>query len=547
MDKLTRKRIKKYLGMLIPVILIFSLGIVALEFYLPYSGKQGSPITTTYHMAENGKFLTDIPFDDYLHEAPAIQGVVFDIRDYGAGTELSFLDNTLAVQNTINAAFDSGGGTVLVDGGTYRTSTLGLKSNVTLRINEGACLECITYDENKSLSEENRLDVLGYISAKDADNVKIEGPGRIAGNGATYVKPAKEDSEFLPLDTFNLKRYIVEHRKRIMMGKEHEFKRAMLLGMNNCTNVTIQNLELYEAGSWTARLEGVENLHIEDVVINNNVRVANTDGFDIEGGKNIVIRHCFIATGDDAICIKTDNADTPALDGMIVEDCEIMSLANCFKIGTATWNTISNVIVRDCFFFMPGIAGGYSGIAIECVDGSTVSDITIENIVMEHVTSPFVIWLGYRNGEGTLKNITISDITATGCDVPSAITGYKKGSKINYVQNVKINNVRVAYREAQEKLNIFNNSKGAYEGILNMAGYPEITRVSHMSLISSDIYTYWDLPVYGLFARYVDGLEVQNFVVTPRSENIREMNNVEEEKDRIDIKNVSWTYYDLPD
>ncbi|NLT17866.1 MAG: hypothetical protein GXY10_00490 [Clostridiales bacterium] len=539
-DKLTIKRIKRYLGMFIPVLLIFSLGIVALDFYLPYSGKEGSAITTTYHMAEDGKFLADIPFENYLHEAPAIQGAVFDIRDYGADSESSFSDNTIAVQNTIEAAYDAGGGTVLVDGGTYRTGRLRLKSNVTLRISEGACLECITYEENKSLSEENRLDVLGYISAKDADNVKIEGPGRIAGNGATYVNPAKEESEFLPLDTFNLKRYIVEHRKRIMMGKEHEFNRAMLLGMNNCTNVTIQNLELYEAGSWTARLEGVDNLHIEDVVINNNVRVANTDGFDIEGGTNIVIRHCFIATGDDAICIKTDDANTPALDGMLVEDCEIMSLANCFKIGTATWNTISNVVVRDCFFFMPGIAGGYSGIAIECVDGSIVSDITIENIVMEHVTSAFVIWLGYRNGEGTLKNITIQDIEATGIDVASAITGYKKYSKINSVENVTLKNISMTYREADEKLNIYKNSKGAYEGPLNMEGYPEITRVSSMSVLTSNLYPYWDLPVYGLFARYVDGLTVENFSVTPRSKNSRPLDNVQDEGDRIEIQNFIW-------
>ena len=540
MGRSRKGRLQIFIGILIPVIMLLSLVIVLLDFYLPISSSQGSSIEAKYKMDKDGLFLANIPFEKYLHDAEAIEGTAYDIRDYGAYVGKSFKDNAISIQNAINVAFENGGGVVFVEGGVYKTSKLRLKSNVTLRIEKDATLECITYDENRLLNAEDRLDEFGFISAIDSENVIIEGPGRIAGNGASYVNKAKEESLFLPLDTFNLKRYVTEHRKRIMMGKDSEFKRAMLIGIKNCENVTIKNLELYEAGSWTARLEGVDNLLIEDVVINNNVRVANTDGFDIEGGSNIHIRHCFIATRDDAICIKADDENIPPLDGMIVEDCEIMSLANCFKIGTATYNTISNVIVRNCFFFMPGIAGGYAGIAIESVDGSTVSDITIQNIIMEHITSPLLIWLGYRHGEGELKNITISDITATGCDMPSAITGYKKGSKINYVENVRLSNISVVYRDAKEKLNIYKNSKGAYQGSLNMGGYPEITRVSHMYIINHDFSFYWDLPVYGLFARYVDGLTVDNFVVTPRTSNTRGMNNIEEEIDRISLKNVSW-------
>lgn len=512
-----------------------------LVFYLPISSKEGTAIQTTYHLTEDGKYVANIPKEDYLYASPNVVGDSFLITNYGASTDLNFSSNTVAVQNAIDAAFINGGGTVVVDGGTYRTGKIKLKSNVALRINEGSALECITYDENKSLDEADRFDELGYISAENSSNITIEGPGRISGNGETYVNEAQDSSPFLPLNTFNLKTYIVEHRKRIMFGKEHEFKRAILLGMRNCTNVTIKNIELFEAATWTARLEGTNNLLIEDVVINNNIRVANTDGFDIEGGTNITIRHCFIAAGDDAICIKTSSSETPPLERMLVEDCEVMSLANCFKIGTATWTDISNVIVRDCFFFMPGVAGGYSGIAIEATDGGNISNISIDNIVMESITAPFVIWLGYRHNGSTLKDVTISNITATGCDIASAITGYKKIGETKYVENIILKNISVTYREAKEKVNTFKNIDGAYQGIANMKGYPEITRVSHFSLATPASSGYWDLPVYGLFARYVDGLTVENFVVIPRSENKRDMNNVQEEKDRIDLINVAWS------
>jgi hypothetical protein len=61
-----------------------------------------------------------------------------------------------------------------------------------------------------------------------------------------------------------------------------------------------------------------------------------------------------------------------------------------------------------------------------------------------------------------------------------------------------------------------------------------------MYIINHNISGYFDLPVYGLFARYVDGLEVDNYKVTPRSTNTRDFCNVEKEEDRISLKNVSW-------
>lgn len=536
---LHRKKIIIILASILSAIfIIISAGL--LFFYLPVSSKEGTAIQTKYHLTEDGKFVANIPIEDYLYSPAEIVGDTFYISSFGASIDNNFIDNATGIQDAIDAAFINGGGTVVVDGGKYKTGKIKLKSNVTLRINQGSTLECITFDENKTLNESDRFDELGFISAENSDNITIEGPGKISGNGETYVNEAKDNSPFLPLDTFNLKTYIVEHRKRIMFGKEHEFKRAILLGMKNCTNVTIRNIELYEAATWTARLEGTTNLLIEDVVINNNIRVANTDGFDIEGGTNITIRHCFIAAGDDAICIKTSSSETPPLDGMLVENCEVMSLANCFKIGTATWNDVSNVIVRNCFFFMSGVAGGYSGIAIEATDGGNISNITVDNIVMESITAPFVIWLGYRHMSSSLKNITISNITATGCDIASAITGYKKIGETKYVENVTLKNITVAYREANEKINTFKNTQGAYQGIANMKGYPEITRVSHIPLASPSSSGYFDLPVYGLFARYVDGLNVENFVVIPRSQNKREMNNVQDETKRIDVKNVNW-------
>lgn len=85
-----KKRVRRIVLSLIPLIILFSFSIVALDFYLPISSSKGSPITTKYHMDEDGLFLANIPFEDYLHDATEIEGTVYDIRDYGASKDKSF-------------------------------------------------------------------------------------------------------------------------------------------------------------------------------------------------------------------------------------------------------------------------------------------------------------------------------------------------------------------------------------------------------------------------------------------------------------------------
>lgn len=288
------------------------------------------------------------------------------------------------------------------------------------------------------------------IYAENQENIIIEGPGKLKGNGATYCFEAQDTSPFYPLDTFNLKTFVREHRKRILFAKEDEMTRDFIMAVNYCRNVTVRNLEIYESGSWTCRMEGNENLLFERVVINNNVRVANSDGIDIMGGKNTVIKNCFIATGDDAICLKTDPGND-VLEDVVIENCELMSLANCFKAGTATCNDIKNVLIRNCYMFMPGIAGGYAGISIQSTDGATTKNIRCENITMENITTPFVIWLGYREKGSRLSDIVIKNIFADNCDIASSITGFKKHGEIHYAENITIENINVTYRQAKEK------------------------------------------------------------------------------------------------
>src|SRR5439155_7272275 len=86
-----------------------------------------------------------------------------------------------------------------------------------------------------------------------------------------------------------------------------------------------------------------------------------------------------------------------------------------------------------------------SGVAIESVDGANIDRVVVSNIAMEGVRAPIFIRLGNRGRAqktptpGTLQNVSISNITATGATLASSITGIP-----NYpVRHVSINHVRI--------------------------------------------------------------------------------------------------------
>ena len=66
---------------------------------------------------------------------------MLNILDFGASISNSPLENKAAIQNAIDSASASGGDTVRIPAGTFVTGNLRLKSNVTLRLEQGSVLK----------------------------------------------------------------------------------------------------------------------------------------------------------------------------------------------------------------------------------------------------------------------------------------------------------------------------------------------------------------------------------------------------------------------
>ena len=461
------------------------------------------------------------PEEDYITaQAPPTERV-FDIRNYGADTAVE--DNAHAINVAVSLASECGG-TVLVSGGEYVTTTVYLLSNVTLWIEKGTALVAnrtgIGYDHK------------GILHADGVENITLTGGGKIKGNGELFgLRPQAEANTTVHPEVIDVIQMRRDYRAQLRFA--HPSKYGGPVYFRNCSNVTAENIIIEDAAHWSFRLENCNGVKVQNCVINNNRNVANADGFDIAGSSHIRITHCFVSTSDDGICLK--NAvwlgNRGAMSDIHIRDCEVISRTNAVKIGTETTYPIRHVTVEDCRFLMTDVyPGSVSGIAIESADGAAVSDITVRNITMRRVTCPIFIRLCNRNraatvtaasanavefgqkkrrggtvgedafdGKGSVSNILIEQVTAEEAELPVIVAGYTQRRHTRYVENVTLKDIDIQYAPYKE---VYDRRRfiPEYADV-----YPESWR-------------FRNLTAYAVWARHVKGLKLLDFNCTvPKS------------------------------
>ena len=478
---------------------------------------KGEPFSKVYPF----DFSSYYPESDYITEQEKPTENTFDICDFGADTANE--DNAECINAAINAAAEVGG-TVIVDGGDFVTTTVFLQSGVTLFIAKGSAL-C----SNKTGEGYNHL---GIIHADGCDNITLTGGGKVKGNGEYFGRKPLWDANQTEhpevIDVIQMRR---DARAQIRFA--HENKYGGPVYFKDCTNVKAYNFIIENAAHWSFRLDCCNGVEIRDFVINNNRHTANADGFDISGSSNLNIDHCFVSTADDGICIK--NAiwlgSKGTMHDITVRNCEVISCANAFKIGTETTYDICNILVEDCSFLMTDIyPGTVSGIAVESADGSVVSNVTARNIKMNRVTCPVFIRLCNRNRAaevtaetanavefgkkrekassaekdtfnmlGEVRNIHIENITATDAEIPIIVAGFRQKGVTKYVEDVTLKNIDIRYAPYKEV-------------------YDKRAFIPEYSTVYPESWRFRNLPAYGIWARHVKGLKVLDFnCSTPRS------------------------------
>src|SRR3954470_3419552 len=111
--------------------------------------------------------------------AGAEQGHVFNVRNNGAKGDGESLD-TAAIQQSLDACGDAGGGTVLLPPGTYLSRPLVLRTQTTLLVEKGA--QPPATDDPADYKRADKPNTFNpFLSGEDLEDVTIAGGGVVDG------------------------------------------------------------------------------------------------------------------------------------------------------------------------------------------------------------------------------------------------------------------------------------------------------------------------------------------------------------------------------
>jgi hypothetical protein len=406
----------------------------------------------------------------------------YNIRDFGAKGDGKTLD-TEAIQAAIDTCNKDLGGTVMVPAGVFVTGTIEMKSNVTLHIAaQGKLLgsadgkqyyaaKSIPLGGEHTMGDGN----VGLIFAANAENITIEGQGTIDGQGAQFHSAV---------------------RGTLPPAGISGSRRPHHLLFYQCKNLTIRDIFLTAGAYHSVRVCVCAFVKIEGIHVHNRVN-GNNDGLHFISCQYVHVSNCDIQCQDDAC----------ALFG----SCKFITITNSsfstrwsvfrFGGGQAENITVSNCLIYETYG---------CPIKMRCASGSRYENISFSNIVMKDVTGPISIGLGPQRPSdtpeepGIVRNISFNGIHAV-VTKPGQITDIPfqlnfnpgemfsciilNGMDKGFIENISFNDVHVTFPGG---------------------GTVEQAAVRDVPKIAGEYYQIGVPPAYGMFARNVKGLTLQN-------------------------------------
>jgi len=424
----------------------------------------------------------------------------FNVKEYGAIGDGKTLDSP-AINRAIDAAVQAGGGTVYLPAGTFLSGSIHMKSNINLYLSAGCVILGAPQDINAYDPEEpfvgKQYQDGGHthfhnslIWGENLKNVSITGHGMI--NGGGLVKITKE------------------------ANKGTIGKASKSIALKLCTNVLIRDITIFHGGHFAIIVTGCNLVTLDNLTID-----TNRDGIDIDCCTNTTVSNCRVnSPDDDAICPKSSYAlgKKVITENLTITNCQVSGFVegtlldgrmipskNKFgriKFGTEANGGFRNCVVSNCTF------RSCRGIALEEVDGGIMENISISNITMiDAYNYPIYITLGERKRDPDTtavsvgRNISISNLVASVSDSLSGI--HITGTTKSYLEDIRLSNIHITY----------NGGGTRQQGEIN---YPELgKRYPEIEFLRTVV------PSYGIFARHVKNLQLDNVSVDYKIEDRR--------------------------
>ena len=393
------------------------------------------------------------------------ESFTLNVRDFGAAGD-GERDDTVSIQAAIMSC--PARGRVLVPAGTYKITSLFLKSEISLELAEGARLAARYDRENLAYLPENlegepgaghagtnllplgtwegesRKMFCGALMGMRVHDVVVYGRGIIDGQ-ASY----DEDNWW-----YEAKKIRIACRPRLFFLSECE--RVSLAGVTvrNSPSWNIHPVLSSHLGFWCLNIEGPKVS-------------PNTDGLDPESCCSVTIKGCHFSVGDDCIAVKSGKlsmprALRPPCRDLTIEQCYMHDGHGSVVLGSEAAGGICGFTARDCLFERTD-----RGLRVKTRRGrgkdSVFVGITFENIRMTDVLTPFVVNSFYfcdPDGKSDyvqcrealpvddrtpkVASLNFSDIVAHRCHAAAA---YITGLPESKVDRLELHNVHIDFAE----------------------------------------------------------------------------------------------------
>ena len=453
----------------------------------------------------------------------------YNVVEYGAVSDTTRL-STEAIQQAIDACSVAGGGRVVVPAGNYKIGTLELRSHVDLHLETGATLYGSTdlkdYRKMKSdyVSLRTQTSTIQLIYADKVEDVSISGFGTIDGRGSAFKKLTWNDEG---ITRPHLLRFIQSQDIRV-------------------TDVTMKN-----SGCWMQHYLACDRVQIRGIKVFNRNNY-NNDALDLDGCHDVVVSDVIADSDDDAITLKSTS---PRLcENVTIQNCILSSHCNAIKLGTETNGGFKNINIANCIvkpsedqssqFFGDPSKRGTSTLSLEIVDGGTLENVNVSNIVAEGTESPIFIRLGnrgrgykLRGGTGTLRgngnddtiaelipidhvgrikgihlsNITVNNAGRTGCSI-TGLPGHP-------VEDIRLSNITICQQGGVGVDDLQKNDEAVKDE--KEKDYPEATM--------------WGvLPAKGFFIRHARNVQFENVRIQTIQPDVRP------DFVRVDTEELRW-------
>jgi polygalacturonase/uncharacterized membrane protein YkoI len=401
---------------------------------------------------------------DKAVQLPVIPDREYNIVDFGA-TGDGVTDCTNAIQSALDKATSEGGGRIVISTGIWHTGPIHLRDNTSLFLEEEAQIVFIPEPEKypNVYVWYNGIPCMNYspmIYAKNVKNIAITGKGSIDGQGnlnAWRKMKYRAGADWDLLKELENRKLDVEFRK---FGVGYNL-RPDLIGLYNCSNVLIEEIDLKNAPYW-----GIHTVLSSDITIRN-MNISGTgsfmSGITPESSQMVVIDEVKITNISEGIQVRAGrnkikgnkSSENILIDGVSIED----SRYNGIGVGVDINGGVSNLFVGNS-----SVKNSNRAYVIKSSPkrGGFVRDIFFNNC---HAANTYnqVLYVNVFHEATNLEdlpmmnNIYYTGINADSCGRALYFEGsYKQCIENIFLENCNLNVYKSSYVEDVKNLNLTN-------------------------------------------------------------------------------------------